>query len=217
MWIYRAAPGANTVESTCYGIWVDYAGSAIVRRTRFQWNAVLNVYVVENAWADLGNEEQWGENAFYLPEEGGYHVYNENEDYIDALYCFWDPLDEEFIYKARFEPWLERDPLESARREVPGNQTLASDLEFAQAFPNPFNPSTTIRLNLLTSRDITISIYNILGQGVRKLYSGPVSAGVSDLVWDGRNEAREEVAAGIYLVQIKGLEISKTVKITVLK
>jgi len=55
--------------------------------------------------------------------------------------------------------------------------TIQKDFEVYQNYPNPFNPSTTIEYNLPKSGNVILSIYNVLGQEVYKVYQKNVSAG----------------------------------------
>ncbi len=72
-----------------------------------------------------------------------------------------------------------------------------------QNFPNPFNSSTTIPFYLPKHSKVEIEIYNLLGQRVRKLYSGELDQGVHKLEWNGRNDAGIPVASGVYFYTLK--------------
>lgn len=74
---------------------------------------------------------------------------------------------------------------------------LANSL--SQNYPNPFNPETTIRYDLSSDAIVSLAIYNIAGQVVRKLVDGEsLAAGQYQAVWDGRNESGASVASGMY-------------------
>ncbi len=88
----------------------------------------------------------------------------------------------------------------SIRRTTPA---LAQNFTLEQNFPNPFNPSTTIRFNLNRASDISLTIYNMLGQKVRSLINKRVTAGNHRVVWDGRNALQNTVSSGIYFYQLK--------------
>lgn len=72
-----------------------------------------------------------------------------------------------------------------------------------QNFPNPFNPSTTIPFFLEKSGMVDLSIYNVLGQKVRTLLDGYITAGAHQPVWDGRDQIGRGVGAGIYIYQLR--------------
>jgi hypothetical protein len=70
-------------------------------------------------------------------------------------------------------------------------------------FPNPFdsrNERTTILFSLAQESQVSISIYDLLGNLVRQFPSKLESAGTTSVVWDGTNDAKEKVAKGGYLV-----------------
>ena len=74
---------------------------------------------------------------------------------------------------------------------------LANSL--SQNYPNPFNPETTIPYDLSSDAIVSLTIYNIAGQVVRKLVDGEsLAAGQYQAVWDGRSESGASVATGMY-------------------
>ena len=83
--------------------------------------------------------------------------------------------------------------------------TVTADRENALLvnFPNPFNPETWIPYHLAKPAEVTITIYAVNGQAVRKLALGHQAAGMYQTrsraaYWDGRNEFGEPVASGVY-------------------
>ena len=79
-----------------------------------------------------------------------------------------------------------------------------SDFVLGANYPNPFNPATTIPLAVPVSGEaVDIAIYNLLGQLVRQVWSGPLAAGEHRLTWDGRDRQGQSVAAGVYLYQLR--------------
>lgn len=80
---------------------------------------------------------------------------------------------------------------------------LPSMFSLEQNYPNPFNPSTTIAFALPEQSDISLVIYNILGQEVRSLLVGELNAGRHEVTWDSKNNFNQEVASGIYFYILK--------------
>ncbi|MBN1290345.1 MAG: SUMF1/EgtB/PvdO family nonheme iron enzyme [Candidatus Latescibacteria bacterium] len=72
-----------------------------------------------------------------------------------------------------------------------------------QNFPNPFNPSTTIPYTLHDAGYIELSVYNIMGQKVNTLIHGYQNAGSYSITWNGKNDSGENVAAGVYIYELK--------------
>jgi len=75
------------------------------------------------------------------------------------------------------------------------------------SFPNPFNPVTTIVLELPEGSgeglSTEIEIYDAAGRMVRRLFSGPAPAGRSEFRWDGTNDSGSAVSSGLYLAVSK--------------
>ena len=87
----------------------------------------------------------------------------------------------------------------------------------SQNYPNPFNPETTIRYRIPKAGRIIVSLYNASGQKTRTLTEGWTESGVHSVLWDGKDEFGEEVAAGIYLCRMQAGTLSRTRKMILLK
>ena len=91
---------------------------------------------------------------------------------------------------------------------------LPQQFRLNQNYPNPFNPVTTISFDVMGSEsaNVTLIIYNVLGQSVRTLMASELSAGNYEVEWNGRNDAGQQMASGmyIYLLQVNGLVQTKT-------
>jgi hypothetical protein len=91
-----------------------------------------------------------------------------------------------------------------------------------QNYPNPFNPDTWIPYQLEEEAHVEIRIYTLTGQLARTLNLGRRSAGFyvdksKAAYWDGKNEAGDQVASGIYFYTIQAGEFAATRKMTVTK
>ncbi|MBI5474158.1 MAG: T9SS type A sorting domain-containing protein [Ignavibacteriae bacterium] len=84
-----------------------------------------------------------------------------------------------------------------------GVPTIPQTFDLAQNFPNPFNPTTTIRYSLPKDAFVSLKVYNILGQEVATLKEEYQNVGTFELVWNGRNNAGNQVASGMYLYRIE--------------
>ncbi|HET6348593.1 MAG TPA: FlgD immunoglobulin-like domain containing protein, partial [Candidatus Krumholzibacteria bacterium] len=104
---------------------------------------------------------------------------------------------------------------------VPGGTTAvgpspaASDLQ-VHAHPNPFNPETTIEIDGVNHRRVTVVVYDVAGRRVRTLWTGVMDAARA-LSWNGRDDRGAGVASGSYFVRVESSGRSQTVKITLLK
>lgn len=68
--------------------------------------------------------------------------------------------------------------------------------------PNPFNPTTTITYSLTEEGPVSVKIYNTQGRLIRTLVDGQAAAGSHSVVWDGLNNAGEQVSSGMYFYKI---------------
>ncbi len=71
------------------------------------------------------------------------------------------------------------------------------------AYPNPFNPATTIRYDLAQAAVVRLSIYAVSGQLVRQLVSVRQEAGAHQIEWDGRDGSGCPVGNGVYLCELQ--------------
>lgn len=98
---------------------------------------------------------------------------------------------------------------------VPSSDSLLS------AFPNPFNPATTLRVRLphgVKSEDAALTIVNVLGQSIRRLETGTLTADrASDVQWNGTDDAGRPVASGIYLALLTAPGYRHSVKLMLMK
>ena len=80
-------------------------------------------------------------------------------------------------------------------------------------YPNPFNPATTIPLALPAgAEEVDLTIYNVLGQPVRQVWTGSLAAGEHRLAWDGRDAQGQPVAAGVYWYRLQVDDQTRTRK-----
>ena len=108
----------------------------------------------------------------------------------------------------------------SARNPVAvwdGGGTLPARFELAQNYPNPFNPETSLRLALPTAGQVTLDIYNLLGQRVITLFDGPAQAGYLELRWNGRDQSGRQVGSGVYFYRMVAGDFQQVRKMVLLK
>ena len=84
-------------------------------------------------------------------------------------------------------------------------------------YPNPFNPTTTIRYNLLQSSLVNITIYDMMGRKIKTLINQSQDAGQRSIVWKATNDFGHPVSTGIYLYQIHAGDNIQTKKMIFLK
>ncbi len=85
-------------------------------------------------------------------------------------------------------------------------------------YPNPFNPTTTIRFTLPLQKKISLKIYDMLGREVAALINDEVyNKGTFEVTWDGTNSGGAKVASGNYIARLTYGNFSKSIKMTLLK
>jgi hypothetical protein len=80
---------------------------------------------------------------------------------------------------------------------VPNKTNITMDFRLFPSYPNPFNPSTTIRYQLPTARFIHLAVYTALGEQVAVLYNGKQTAGLHSVQWNGQG-----LPSGIYFYRM---------------
>ena len=80
------------------------------------------------------------------------------------------------------------------------------------AYPNPFNPSTSISLNISDAGNVNVSVYNLMGQVVSTLTGDYMNAGNYTLTWDA-----SDVVSGMYLIRAETAGYVSTQKLLLIK
>ncbi|MFH1865926.1 MAG: FlgD immunoglobulin-like domain containing protein [Candidatus Eisenbacteria bacterium] len=78
----------------------------------------------------------------------------------------------------------------------------------SQNFPNPFNPVTTLRFSLAEKGRVSVTVYDVDGRRVRVLVDEEREAGPHGLTWDGKNDAGQGLASGVYFVRYRAGTVS---------
>tara|TARA_B100001250_G_scaffold198024_1_gene169943 strand:+ start:2123 stop:4918 length:2796 start_codon:yes stop_codon:yes gene_type:complete len=89
---------------------------------------------------------------------------------------------------------------------------VPEEFSLGQAYPNPFNPKTTLTFEIPVDNEVTLSIYNLQGMQVATLIEGNVSAGYHSVVWDANT-----YSSGVYLVRLVAGDYTKNQKLVLLK
>ena len=112
---------------------------------------------------------------------------------------------------------LVRAKLQARGIALPSAKTSAGELATAVG-PNPFNPSTSLRFHLPTSGAVSLDIYNVVGQVVRRVLSRQdLEAGHHTFLWDGRDDGGRPVASGVYLYRLTFQDQAVVRKMTLLR
>jgi len=102
-----------------------------------------------------------------------------------------------------------------------GNSTkLSGEMEgfsLSENYPNPFNPETDISFSLPERTQVSLIIYNILGEKVKTLVNEVMEPGAHTAHWNGKDESGSSVASGIYFYRLKAKSFDQTMKMVLMK
>ena len=93
----------------------------------------------------------------------------------------------------------------------------AFNYSLSQNYPNPFNPSTVIKYDLPETRNVTLVIYNALGEKVRTLVSAVQGAGYYSVLWDSKNDSGSKVGSGMYIYALRAGDYNSVKKMVLLR
>ena len=99
---------------------------------------------------------------------------------------------------------------DGSEESIPESFTLGN-------YPNPFNSKTTIFYDVPLSTDVNLSIYDINGIQVKRLYSGLSSIGENKFIWNGVNDLGMLVSSGVYLYRLESNDFVRTRKMVLIK
>ena len=80
-----------------------------------------------------------------------------------------------------------------------GRISVGAPMAFSlsEAYPNPFNPTTSMTLSVPEAGNVSVQVYNVMGQVVATLASGYMDASTYNLTWDASN-----ASSGMYLIKM---------------
>ena len=153
---------------------------------------------------DLWSFDFDGEEAFdnrSIGEVGGFQLVCFGEDHDGELYvCL---MSQGQVYRLNMEDVpTSGEPV----AEIPGVVRLD------QNYPNPFNPATVIRFQLPEAADVTLEVFDMLGQRIALPADGRMAAGEHEAVWDATG-----MASGLYLYRLTTNDVSLTRRMMLVK
>ncbi len=84
-------------------------------------------------------------------------------------------------------------------------------------YPNPFNPSTSIKYSVANEQLVNIDIYNVRGQKVKTLVNEVIPSGDHSVVWNGKDDSNKNVSSGIYFFNMKSGKFTSSRKMILMK
>jgi hypothetical protein len=101
--------------------------------------------------------------------------------------------------------------------ELTDIESLPTQFTIEPAYPNPFNPSTTIRYGIPNTQEVTILIYDLRGRLVSILFKAEQPAGWYEITWNGQINDGSIAPAGMYFYKIIAGDKIRTSKISLVK
>jgi hypothetical protein len=153
-------------------------------------------------------------------------AYQSVADSITYQYLTWDPVNSNFSLDST---WKIFNPNAVNIRvlEYTGSTgfeildlgvVTPDDYVLEQNYPNPFNPTTTINFTLPLDKQISLTVYDVLGKEVKTLLDNKdMKKGSHQVTWDGTNNFNQKVASGNYIYTLKFGNFTKSAKMTLLK
>ena len=136
--------------------------------------------------------------------------------YVWPNYYVFDTYAEEIEYlkswTAERLQWMDQEMLSAEDVSF-----TPKEFRLYDAYPNPFNPVTTVRYDLPKNSLVTITIYDMLGKKVKTLINQIQDAGHQYIIWDGTNTNGSSIGVGVYLYQIQIEHYTQTKKMVLLK
>jgi hypothetical protein len=96
-------------------------------------------------------------------------------------------------------------------------ESLISRFDLLQNAPNPFNPETEITYAIPRNCHVRLIIYNVRGQRVKTLVDGFERIGNKTIRWNGKDEAGQKVASGIYFYRLEASDFTQCRKMVLIK
>jgi hypothetical protein len=116
-----------------------------------------------------------------------------------------------------FVDFVVQDYFEEDVWPFPNKNILTSKPLLLANYPNPFTATTTIPFYLNEETELSLNIYNIKGERVKKLFTGVKESGRHILMWDGVSDSGLELSTGIYLCELALPNSQSVIKIMKIK
>jgi hypothetical protein len=133
-------------------------------------------------------------------------------DSIDVVWMEGNSAPYEIIYR-RIAKQYSRQPVEHDREQAP----LPGEVALWPNYPNPFNNSTLIALQVTKPQRLEVGVFDLNGKRIRTLFAANTLAGVLRLPWDATDDKGNAISSGIYWVKVTAERNVLAQKILLLK
>ena len=87
-----------------------------------------------------------------------------------------------------------------------------SAIAISDAYPNPFNPSTSFNVSVGQAGNVSVMVYNVNGQVVDMVHEGPMDAGVYSMTWNA-----SDLSSGMYIIKANNADVTVSQKVMLIK
>ena len=139
--------------------------------------------------------------------------------YYDSLNCY-DMFEMQFgitdIQDITLDFWVEMSY--SGQLAIAGEIGLQpGQFKLHQAYPNPFNPTTTLKYEMGSAGPVSIDVFDVSGRKIRSLYNGIQIPGQHEVRWDAKDDRGRSMSSGVYLFNVNVGGKTQTAKTLLLK
>jgi len=93
------------------------------------------------------------------------------------------------------------------KEQLADEQIKVDEFQLHGNYPNPFNPTTTIKYSIASLSNINLTIYDIIGRKIKSFEKEGLSAGQHAVFWDGTNNNGVKVSSGIYIYKFHAISL----------
>jgi hypothetical protein len=207
-----------------FGGWTTWGGTLAqdITRTMFDDGATYgdvaagdSVYAVWARYqvnsATFGQEFKFGIGGG--DNESGYGLNHiENCDFTNPrVYSSWGSINPNFYSAWNYDT-------NSPNLGVELTEGVPNQFKLGDNYPNPFNPTTTVAFSLPIGVDVTLNVYNLLGEKIATIYNRYAQPGNYTATWNGLDSQGNQVPSGTYLFELDaGQYFHQVKKMTLMK
>jgi photosystem II stability/assembly factor-like uncharacterized protein len=194
----------------------DFYDYVVVEGTKdgLNWLPLADGYDArtDNSWLSAFNSNSAGDSTMFKNEQINIlNTFSAGDTILIRFRLFADPGTHAWGWA------VDNLVIQGTFLSVNDKSSIPTSYDLAQNFPNPFNPSTTIKFQLPQQERVVLEIYNILGEKVKTLIDEIKNPGFYQTIWNGTNNNNIKVASGIYIYRIAAGKFVASKKLVLLK
>jgi hypothetical protein len=184
------------------GVFVDGECRGIAERMSFPYPYDDTHFYIIQAYSNVASGEEMT-FRYYDKSHDEVIEYIETVDFSDII----SDINNNIVENNGFDSF----GLSRIARSAPEQYSLSD------AYPNPFNPTTTLSFSVKTEGHINLSIYDMTGRLVKTLVDMDLKQGYHSMVWNGMDNNGHAVSSGMYIYALQGEGVSISKKMVLMK